>query len=150
VKACDYVVLPQQAEPLAIRSVPHMLETLARYRADGAGVKVAGILLTMVMREHEMSLRVARELREMLPAHLMFQQSIPRLPSFLDASALGVPVALISFPGWPSARVNPHRCALVIRCGSMRMRSLMPMSSGSSLETRMTALPSAVSRLMIS
>jgi chromosome partitioning protein len=94
VKACDYVVLPQQAEPLAIRSVPHMLETLARYRAEGAGVKVAGILLTMVMREHEMSLRVARELREMLPAHLMFQQSIPRLPSFLDASALGVPVAL--------------------------------------------------------
>ena len=93
-KASDYVVLPQQAEPLAIRSVPHMLETLARYRAEGAGVKVAGILLTMVMREHEMSLRVARELREMLPAHLMFQQSIPRLPSFLDASALGVPVAL--------------------------------------------------------
>lgn len=93
-KASDYVLLPQQAEPLAIRSVPHMLETLARYRADGAGVKVAGILLTMVMREHEMSLRVARELREMLPANLMFQQSIPRLPSFLDASALGVPVAL--------------------------------------------------------
>ena len=70
------------------------LGTLRRNRADGAGVKVAGILLTMVMREHEMSLRVARELREMLPANLMFQQSIPRLPSFLDASALGVPVAL--------------------------------------------------------
>ena len=82
------------AEPLAVRSVPHMLETLARFRAEGAGVKVAGILLTMVMREHEMSLRVARELREMLPANLLFQQSIPRMPSFLDASALGVPVAL--------------------------------------------------------
>ena len=94
VKACDFVILPQQAEPLAIRSVPHMLEALARFRAEGAAVKVAGILLTMVMREHEMSLRVARELREMLPANLMFQQSIPRLPSFLDASALGVPVAL--------------------------------------------------------
>jgi chromosome partitioning protein len=94
VKACDYVILPQQAEPLAIRSVPHMLETLARYRAEGAGVKVAGILLTMVMREHEASLRVAQELREMLPEHLLFQQSIPRLPSFLDASALGVPLAL--------------------------------------------------------
>ncbi|MDZ4405199.1 ParA family protein [Prosthecobacter sp.] len=94
VKACDFVVLPQQAEPLAIRSVPHLLETLARFRAEGAGVRVAGILLTMVMREQEMSLKVARELREMLPANLMFQQSIPRLPSFLEASALGVPVAL--------------------------------------------------------
>jgi chromosome partitioning protein len=105
VKACDFVILPQQSEPLAIRSVPHMLETLARFRAEGAGVKVAGILLTMVMREHEMSLRVARELREMLPANLMFQQSIPRLPSFLDASALGVPVAL--------TRRNPPPEALI-------------------------------------
>lgn len=94
VKACDFVVLPQQAEPLAIRSVPHLLETLARFRAEGAGVRVAGILLTMVMRENEMSMKVARELREMLPANLMFQQSIPRLPSFIEASALGVPVAL--------------------------------------------------------
>ncbi len=94
VKSCDFVILPQQSEPLAIRSVPHLLETLARYRAEGAGVRVAGILLTMVMNEQEMSLKVARELREMLPANLMFQQSIPRLSSFLEASALGVPVAL--------------------------------------------------------
>ncbi len=95
VKACDYVVLPQQAEPLAVRSVPHMLETLARFRAEGAAVKVAGILLTMVMDDNEMSLKVARELREMLPDELIFKQSIPRLASFLEASALGVPVALL-------------------------------------------------------
>lgn len=94
VKTCDFVLLPQQAEPLAIRSVPHLLETLARYRTEGAGVRVAGILLTMVMNDQEMSLRVARELREMLPPNLMFQQSVPRMPSFLEASALGVPVAL--------------------------------------------------------
>ena len=36
VKACDYVVLPQQAEPLAVRSVPHMLDTLSRFRSEGA------------------------------------------------------------------------------------------------------------------
>jgi chromosome partitioning protein len=57
-------------------------------------VRVAGILLTMVMQDNEMSLKVARELRDMLPANLMFPQSIPRLTSFLEASALGVPVAL--------------------------------------------------------
>lgn len=94
VKACDFVILPQQAEPLAVRSVPHLLETLARFRAEGAGVRVAGILLTMVMQENEMSMKVARELREMLPPNLMFQQTVPRLASFLEASALGVPVAL--------------------------------------------------------
>lgn len=105
VKACDFVILPQQAEPLAIRSVPHLLETLARFRAEGAGVRVAGILLTMVMSEQEMSLKVAREMREMLPSNLMFEQSIPRQSSFLEASALGVPVAL--------TRRNPPPEALI-------------------------------------
>jgi chromosome partitioning protein len=95
VKASDYVIIPQQAEPLAARSIPHMLETLARYRAEGAPVKVAAILLTMVMSDQETSLSVARELRQMLPPDLMFKQSVPRLNSFLEASAYGVPVALL-------------------------------------------------------
>ena len=123
VKACDYVILPQQAEPLAVRSVPHMLETLARFRAEGARVKVAGILLTMVMREHEMSLRVARELREMLPSNLLFQQSIPRMPSFLDASALGVPVALTKRNPPPEALIFDQIAAeLEQRAGMSKQR----------------------------
>lgn len=105
VKSSDYVIIPQQAEPLAARSIPHMLETLARFRAEGAPVKVAAILLTMVMGDQEMSLRVARELRQMLPPDLMFKQSIPRLNSFLEASAHGVPVALL--------RRNPPPEALI-------------------------------------
>jgi chromosome partitioning protein len=72
VKASDFVLLPQQS-----------------------GVKVAGILLTMVMNDNDMSVQVARELRQVLPGELMFKQSIPRLPSFLEASALGVPIALL-------------------------------------------------------
>ena len=105
VKAADYVLLPQQAEPLAIRSVPHMLETLTRFRAEGAGVKVAGILLTMVMAENAMSLKVARELREMLPGELMFKQSVPRLPSFLEASGKGIPLALLKRNPPPEALI---------------------------------------------
>ena len=103
VKASDYVIIPQQAEPLAARSIPHMLETLARFRAEGAPVKVAAILLTMVMGDEEMSLRVARELRQMLPPELMFTQSIPRMNSFLEASARGVPVALLKHNPPPEA-----------------------------------------------
>jgi chromosome partitioning protein len=94
-KTVDYAILPQQSEPLAVRSVPHMLETLARFRAEGAPVKVAGVLLSMVMEDSPTSLQVARELRQVLPPDLMFKQSIPRLPSFLEASAHGVPVALL-------------------------------------------------------
>ena len=95
VKAVDYVLIPQQSEPLAVRSVPHMLETLARFRAEGAGTKVAGVLLSMVMNDSAVSLQVARELRQVLPAELLFTQSIPRLQSFLEASAHGLPVALL-------------------------------------------------------
>ena len=95
VKAADYVLIPQQCEPLAVRSVPHLLEALARFRAEGAGVKVAGILLSMVMNDSPVSLQVARELRQVLPAEMVFKQSIPRLPSFLEAAAQGVPVALL-------------------------------------------------------
>lgn len=95
VKAADYVLIPQQSEPLAVRSVPHMLETLARFRSEGAGTKVAGVLLSMVMSDSPVSLQVARELRQALPNSLVFTQSIPRLPSFLEASAHGLPVALL-------------------------------------------------------
>jgi len=95
VKGSDYVIVPQQAEPLAVRSLPHLLETLARFRSEGAAVKVAGILLTMVMEDQEMSRKVTTELRQMLPPHMLFKHSIPRLNTFLEASAYGVPVALL-------------------------------------------------------
>ena len=105
VKIADYALIPQQSEPLAVRSVPHLLEALARFRSEGAGVKVAGILLSMVMNDSPVSLQVARELRQVLPPELVFKQSIPRLPSFLDAAAQGIPVALL--------KVNPPPEALL-------------------------------------
>jgi chromosome partitioning protein len=89
-KASDYAILPQQAEPLAVRSVPHLLETLARYRNEGARVTVAGLLMTLVMEDAAVSRQVVEE----LPASLLFPEDIPRRPIFLEASAHGVPVAL--------------------------------------------------------
>jgi chromosome partitioning protein len=103
VKSSDFVLIPQQCEPLAVRSVPHMLEALARYRAQGSSVKLAGVLLSMLMESSAMSIQVARELREVLPPELVFRQSIPRLPTFLDAAAMGVPVALLQSTPPPEA-----------------------------------------------
>ncbi|MCB1228181.1 MAG: ParA family protein [Verrucomicrobiales bacterium] len=123
VKASDYVLVPQQAEPLAVRSLPHLLETLARFRGEGAAVKVAGILLTMVMNDEEMSLQVAREVRQLLPKDLLFKQSIPRLPSFLEASTAGVPVALLKRNPPPEAVLFEQIAAeLEERIGLMRDR----------------------------
>ena len=105
VRKADWVLIPQQAEPLAVRSVPLLLETLARFRAEGAPVRFAGILLTMLMEAQQASLKVAKELRQMLPAQLLFSQAIPRDPLFLEASALGLPLSLL--------RRNPPPAALM-------------------------------------
>lgn len=105
VRTADWVLIPQQAEPLAVRSVPLLLETLARFRSEGSTVRVAGILLTMLMTNHEASLKVARELREMLPSSFLFSQAIPRDPLFLEASAHGLPLGLL--------RKNPPAAALL-------------------------------------
>ncbi|MFZ4768313.1 MAG: ParA family protein, partial [Roseimicrobium sp.] len=105
VRTADWVLIPQQAEPLAARSTPLLLETLARYHQEGSGVKVAGVVLTMLQAQHAVSAQVARELQELLPPKLLFPQSIPRDPIFLDASALGLPVSLV--------RKNPPPTALV-------------------------------------
>jgi chromosome partitioning protein len=53
----------------------------------------------------EASVKVARELRQMLPPALLFSQAIPRDTLFLEASALGLPIALL--------RRNPPPVALL-------------------------------------
>lgn len=105
VRQSDFVMVPQQSEPLAVRSLPLMLENLARFRKDGSTVRVAGILLTMLQSNHEASIKVAAELRQMLPPQLLLSQSIPRDQMFLEASALGLPLALL--------RRNPPPVALL-------------------------------------
>lgn len=103
VREADWVLIPQQAEPLAVRSIPLLLETLSRFRSEGARVRIAGILLTMLQSDHKASLQVAEELRQMLPASMLFTQAIPRDPLFMDASVHGLPLALIKRNPPPTA-----------------------------------------------
>ena len=104
-KRADYVIIPQQSEPLGARSLPQILQALADLKGQGSKLEVAGILLTMVDRATPESASVARELRAMLPEHMLFQAAIPRNPIFLQASARGVPVALL--------RKNPPPAAIL-------------------------------------
>jgi chromosome partitioning protein len=121
VRNADWALIPQQAEPLAARSVPLLLETLARFRMEGSGVRVAGILLTMLQSKQEASLRVARELRELLPPSLLFGQAVPRDEIFLEASAVGLPLALM--------RRNPPPAALVFDQIAAELETRISLSS---------------------
>ena len=92
----DYVLIPQQAEPLGVRSVPNALKVIAAIRREGKDIGVAGIVMTMVHGDQAESVEAEAQLRAALPAGIMCATSIPRDAIFLRASSLGVPVGLLS------------------------------------------------------
>ncbi|MGI8601678.1 MAG: ParA family protein [Verrucomicrobiales bacterium] len=104
-RAVDYALVPQQAEPLGVRSLPQMLRALQYLRQQGARLELAGILLTMMQHGQRESAEVVRELRQIIPPRLLFESVVPRDPIFLRASGLGVPLALLY--------TNPPAAALV-------------------------------------
>jgi chromosome partitioning protein len=95
VAACDAVLIPQQAEPLGIRSVPKLMDGLQRLRIMNPRLNVLGVCLTMVQPELAESRDVAATLRQILPPEWVFNTQIPRDPLFLRASARGLPVGLL-------------------------------------------------------
>jgi len=92
----DWVLLPQQAEPLCLRSIPAVLKAMTSLRDDGHKLQVAGVLMTMLQHNEPESADAARQMHDMLPAGLVLSNAIPRDALFLRASSAGVPVALMS------------------------------------------------------
>ena len=91
----DYATIPLMAEPLAARSVDQILEVLAAMREQGVGPEGLGLLLTMLQSRQRTSLGVAQESWRLFPGHHVLEAAIPRDNVFLEASAEGVPVALL-------------------------------------------------------
>ncbi len=95
IASCDAVLLPQQAEPLGVRSVPKLLEGLNRLRIMNPRLNVLGVCLSMVQTDLTESREVATSLRQLLPPEWVFQTQIPRDPLFIRASARGLPVGVL-------------------------------------------------------
>lgn len=95
----DAVIVPQQAEPLGVRSVPKMLSALNKVREYNPKLQTLGVLLTMVQRNLKESVESAHGLRDILPASLVLQSEIARDELFLRASAKGVPVGILQGAG---------------------------------------------------
>jgi chromosome partitioning protein len=94
--ACsDAVLIPQQAEPLGVRSVPKMLEGLGRIRMLNPKLVVLGVVLTMVQNELAESREAAQALRQLLPAEMVLKTVVPRDGIFVRASAKGLPVGVL-------------------------------------------------------
>ncbi len=99
IASSDAIMIPQQAEPLGIRSVPKLLEGLNRLRVMNPRLTVLGVCLTMVQHELAESTEAANALRQLLPPEMVFQTQIPRDSLFVRASARGLPVGVLEDGG---------------------------------------------------
>jgi chromosome partitioning protein len=94
-RSARHVLGPLQAEPLALRSVPQLLEVIEALQQAGQEISLTGLILTMLQTRHASSLAVARDSWAHFPPQLVFETTVPRDPIFLRASELGVPVGLL-------------------------------------------------------
>jgi chromosome partitioning protein len=94
-RQATHVLSPLQAEPLALRSVDQMLELVSLLRERGTELELAGFVLSMVQARNTDSLSVAQEIWQSFPAEYVLETTLPRHPSFLSATAAGVPVGLL-------------------------------------------------------
>ncbi|MEM7350246.1 MAG: ParA family protein [Acidobacteriota bacterium] len=105
-RRADYVAVALQAEPLAARSVVQVLEVLAALREEAqAGTngsravegpaQLGGLILTMLQSRDRDSLAVAQDSWRLFPGNHVLETTVPRDNIFLQASAEGVPVALL-------------------------------------------------------
>ncbi len=92
----DFLLVPLQAEPLALRAVPLMLGKLAELKARGAAIELAGFVITMLNSKSDISLSVAQESWSTIPPELVLHGFVPRDILFLNASAHGVPLHFLS------------------------------------------------------
>lgn len=92
--AVSWVLVPVQADPLALRTLPRTLAAVAA-AGDSTGLALAGVLPTMTNFRDETSLGVMQELWDVLPADVVLENHVPADRIFARASAAGVPVGLL-------------------------------------------------------
>ncbi len=94
-EAVDNVIAVAQCEPLALRSLPRLLELLGQLREGGSGCSLLGVVCNMSSFRDPVVLASLEELW----AHYrdrVFETAIPRDSTFLQASRAGVPLGLLS------------------------------------------------------
>jgi len=94
-EAVDSVVAVAQCEPLALRSLPRLLELLAQLREAGGACSLLGVVCNMSSFRDPVVLASLEELWA-LYRDRVFDTAIPRDAMFLQASRAGVPLGLLS------------------------------------------------------
>ncbi len=90
--AADRVIVPVQAEYLALEGLVQFLDTLGMIRRElNPALNVSGLLITMHDERTRLAQDVERELREHFP-EMVFRTVIPRSVRVAEAPSYGLPV----------------------------------------------------------
>lgn len=120
-RSSTHILSPVQAEPLAFRSADRVLEAVAMLREDGAALDLVGFVVTMLQMKEAPSLAVAQEMWGSFPSEFILETMVSRDAAFLQASAAGVPLALLGRRPPPSAgRFDQLAAEIVSRLGLQR------------------------------
>lgn len=91
--AADTVIVPVQAEYLALEGLVQFLDTLKLVKRElNPSLGMAGVLITMADDRTRLARDVERELREHLPARV-FKTVVPRSVRIAEAPSYGLPVS---------------------------------------------------------
>jgi chromosome partitioning protein len=93
--ACTHALAVLEAEPLALRVLPHLLHALEAQRPREDATELAGIILNGVQFRSGVSIGVVQGAWSQFAEGLVLETTIPRDPAILEASARTVPVAFL-------------------------------------------------------
>jgi chromosome partitioning protein len=92
--AADQVIVPVQAEYLALEGLVQFLDTLKLVQRElNPSLQMTGVLITMYDDRTRLSQDVERELRDHLPARV-FKTVVPRSVRVAEAPSYGAPVSI--------------------------------------------------------
>lgn len=94
-ESVESVIAVVQCEPLALRSLPRLLELIARLRETGSSCALLGVVGNMSSFRDPVMLASLEELWG-LYREQVFDTAVPRDSAFLQASRAGVPLGLLS------------------------------------------------------
>jgi chromosome partitioning protein len=92
--ASDRVLIPLQAEPLALQTTPQILRGVQDIVTQHERLTFDGILLTMYESGNPACETTAAYIREKVPAHLMLDIVVPRSHAVAEAFAAGQPAVV--------------------------------------------------------
>lgn len=102
-ESADRVLIPLQAEPLALQTTPQILRGVQDIVSTHPNLVFDGILLTMFEAGNPACETTVQYIREKVPAHLMLDIVVPRSPALAEAFAAGQP-AVVRSPADPASQ----------------------------------------------